>query len=80
MFGTGCVGVAPDGQARGSQGASEGFTAEGVEISPEAGEVVGVVVATGAVVDVAGAAGALTLNWVPVTTVTFAPSATRLGS
>ena len=37
-------------------------------------------VATGAVVDVAGAAGALTLNWVPVTTVTFAPSATWLGS
>ena len=40
LFGTGCVGVTPDGQARGSQGAREGFTAEGEAMSPEAGEVV----------------------------------------
>jgi hypothetical protein len=52
--------------------------AEGAAIAVELGAVV-VVVLEG-VVDVVELAGALTENWLPVTTVTWAPSATWLGS
>jgi hypothetical protein len=52
--------------------------AEGSAIAVELGTVV--VVVLDGVVDVVELAGAFTENWVPVTTVTSAPSATWLGS
>jgi hypothetical protein len=58
--------------------------ADGVAIAPEEVEVGGGVDDEGGVVPppvgVVEAAGAFTPNWVPVTTVTCAPSATWLGS
>jgi hypothetical protein len=84
-LGTGAVGVAPAGHPRGSQGAKVGFEADGVAIAPDDVEVgVDVDVDDGVGVDddvgVVDVAGAFTANWVPVTTVTCAPSATWLGS
>jgi hypothetical protein len=83
-LGTGAVGVAPAGHARGSHGARLGLEAFGASIAPEDVEVegdddVGVVVLP-PLVGVVELAGAFTANWVPVTTVTSAPSATLLGS
>ena len=74
--------MAPAAHARGSQGARVGLDADGAAIAPDEVEVeggveVGVVPALVGVVEVAGA---FTPNWVPVTTVTSAPSATWLGS
>ena len=76
--------MAPAGQARGSQGARLGLEADGVAMAPEDVELagddeVGVTVVP-ALVGVVEVAGAFTANWVPVTTVTWAPSATWLGS
>lgn len=83
---TGAVGEAPAGQARGSQGSRFDVAGDGAVMSEEAGEVVLVVGAAVAVLDAAdvagvdAAGGGLTANWVPVTTVTWAPSATMVGS
>ena len=79
------MGVAPAAHDRGSHGAKVGFDADGVAIAPEDVEVgVEVGVDDGVDVDdevgVVEVAGAFTANWVPVTTVTWAPSATWLGS
>jgi len=75
--------VAPAAHARGSHGARLGLEAEGAWIALEDVEVegddVGVVVLP-ALVGVVELDGAFTVNWVPVTTVTSAPSATWLGS
>lgn len=93
-MGTGAVGDAPAWQARGSHGSRLDVVGDGASIFDAVGEVV-VVVATGAVVAVVAGAvltvapaldgvgdagGELTANWLPVTTVTSAPSATMLGS
>jgi hypothetical protein len=84
-LGTGEVGMAPAGHAWGSHCWSFEVVGDGAAIEAEAGEVVAVVEggvgedeALGA--PVVGAAGAFTVNWVPVTTVTWAPSVTWLGS
>jgi hypothetical protein len=74
-FSAGTVGVAPAGHARGSHGSSPAVAAFGVAMAPDAPEgAVVVVVGTVAPADVLGltdvAAGGLTANWVPVTTVT----------
>ena len=87
-FGTGAVGAAPGAQARGSQGASAGLAEDGAEMALEAAvedalEGAGAVVAdelAEPVVVVVAVAGAFTANWLPVTTVTWAPSVTWLGS
>src|SRR5580658_7031347 len=73
-FATGAVGATPGAQARGSHGWSAEVDEDGAAIAA-----VGLmaVVVVGAAVDVAAA---LTVNCVPVTTVTSAPSATWLGS
>ncbi len=81
-LGTGAVGVAPAAHARGSQGARVGLEVDGAAIASEevgVDDVVGVVVVP-APVGVVEVAGAFTANWVPVTRVTCAPSATWLGS
>jgi hypothetical protein len=91
-FGTGAVGCDPAGHERGSHGWSSDVAEDGAAIDA-VGAVVGVVVgvvdldvdggdvveppATGAL---AGGEGAFTANWVPVTTVTWAPLVTWLGS
>src|ERR1022692_3148864 len=83
-FGTGAVGVAPAGHDRGSQGWRLDVEGDGAAIAAAVGEVVDVVdgvvevdeLLTVPVVGVVGTGGAVTANWVPVTTVTWAPSAT----
>ena len=84
-LGTGAVGTAPGRHAVGSQDASWELAGVGAAMAPDraAGEaaVAGDVLdEVSAVVPVELAVGALTVNWVPVTTVTCAPSATLVGS
>ena len=82
-LGTGAVGTAPGAQARGSQGWRFDVVGVGVAIAPEDVVVEGAEGAVEATTDPEAAwvgAGVLTENWVPVTTVTSAPSATFDGS
>jgi len=82
-FATGAVGAAPAGHDRGSQGWRLDVGGEGVAIAAAVAEVAGVVDGvveveplTLPVVGVVGTGGVVTANWEPVTTVTWAPSAT----
>jgi len=81
-FGTGAVGAAPGAHALGSQGASAGLSVDGAEMALADDGVAAfegaVVVGTPEVAEfvVVVVAGALTENWLPVTTVTSAPSVT----
>lgn len=81
-LGTGAVGVAPAGHARGSHGWRFEVAGDGAAIAAAVGAVVAVVpdVDEGEEPFATGVDGALTANWVPVTTVTWAPSATWAGS
>lgn len=87
-LGTGAVGMAPAAQALGSHGFSGVLLADGVAMFPFvelvvgwAEEVDGVVPPAPVVaVDAGAPGGASTLNWVPVTTVTWTPAVTWLGS
>ena len=85
------MGTAPAAQARGSQGANDDMLADGVPMFCAEGDVNGlVVVVVDSEVDVVEVGATVELvvdeaevtnpNWLPVTTVTWAPSVTSLGS
>ena len=83
------MGVAPAGHARGSQGSRFEVTGEGGAMADAVGEVVDGVddeeppdppgAEVPGVEEALDGLEVLTANWVPVTTVTWAPSVTWLG-